>query len=239
MKLAGKLALVTGGTDGIGREIARQLRAKGASVVVAGRDPERIAAARADGFEVIAADLSTIAGCDALLAAVDGRQIDILVNNAGRGVTWRIDEPVVIENVDACVFLNLNAPIRLITALLPVLRERPEAMIVNVTSGLAIAPRAGSPVYCATKAALKSFTQSLRAQLRGSRVQVLEALPPVVETRMTADNPHAKMPAAECARQIIAAMEAGRAEANVGLTRLLAGVHNVAPWLARRIMIGY
>ncbi len=239
MEFNGKTALVTGGTDGIGKEIARALRARGATVVVVGRDIGRIAETRAEGFEVIAADLSEPAGCDALIAALDGRTLDILVNSAGRGVAYEIDAPIDIGNVDRCIFLNFNAPIRLITALLPGLRARPAAAIVNVTSGLAIAPNARSPVYCATKAALKSFSQSLRAQLKGSRVHVLEALPPVVETRMTADNPHKKLSAPECARQIVTAMAAGRDEANVGMTRLLATVHNLAPWLARRIMLKY
>lgn len=80
------------------------------------------------------------------------------------------------------MFLNLNAPIHLIAGLMPVLKARNEAMIVNVTSGLAIAPRAGGPVYCATKAALRSYSQALRFQLQGTGVHVLEALPPVVET---------------------------------------------------------
>ncbi len=80
---------------------------------------------------------------------------------------------------------------------------------------------------------------ALRAQLKKSRVQVLEVLPPVVETRMTEDNSHKKMPAAECARQVIAAMEADREEANVGMTKLLRAVYGVSPALARRVMIGY
>lgn len=239
MELRGKLALVTGGTDGIGQQIARTLRAQGATVIVAGRDPARCDEARLDGFEVFQADLSDPAGCEVLIAAVRDRPIDILVNNAGRGVTYQVDGPISIADVDRCIFLNLNAPIRLITALLPGLLARPEAMIVNVTSGLAIAPNTRSAVYCGTKAALKSFSQSLRAQLKGSRVRVVEALPPVVETRMTVDNPHRKLPAAECARQIVAAMQAGRDEANVGMTRVLKAIHNVAPWLTRRIMLRY
>src|SRR5215213_5338099 len=142
MKLAGKTALVTGGTDGIGREIARQLRQKGATVIVSGRDPERLAAARADGFEAIGADLSTQAGVDSLAEAMAGRPLDILVNNAGMGAQYDVSEPIDLAGTERCLFLNLHAPIQLITHLLPRLRERPEGMIVNVTSGLAIAPRA-------------------------------------------------------------------------------------------------
>lgn len=239
MKLHGKLALVTGGTDGIGREIARQLKRAGAAVIVAGRNEGRLASARGEGFEAIQADLSTVAGCDTLSDLVRNRPIDLLINNAGIGAEYKVGEPIDTEAVDACVFLNLNAPMRLTAALLDTLRTRPEAAIVNVTSGLAIAPRAGSPVYCATKAGLRSFTQALRAQLAGTPVRVIEALPPVVETRMTAASPHRKMSAAECARQIVAAIAAGRTQANVGQVKLLNAVNNVAAPLARRIMLRY
>lgn len=243
MRINGKTALVTGGNDGIGIEIARHLRSGGATVIVAGRDATRLAAARIEGFEATAADLSTVAGCDALIEAIAGHPIDMLVNNAGMGadydVTPQTPEPIDLDTVDRCIFLNLNAPIRLITGLLDTLQARPEAMIVNVTSGLAIAPRAASPVYCATKAALRSFTMALRAQLEGTKVHVLEALPPVVETRMTAGNTHRKMSASECGRQIVAAIAANKRQANIGLTALLNAVYTVSPPLARRVMLRY
>ncbi|HEX7657620.1 MAG TPA: SDR family NAD(P)-dependent oxidoreductase [Sphingomonas sp.] len=239
MKLAGKTAIVTGGNDGIGREIARALKAKGATVIVVGRDAGRLEAAAAEGFETIAADLATPGGVDAVAAAAASRPIDVLINNAGMGADYLIDEPIDLAEVDRCVALNLTAPIHLITRLLPALRTRPEAIIVNVTSGLAIAPNARSPVYCATKAGLRSFTLALRGQLAGSRVHILEALPPVVETRMTEGNTHKKLPAHECARQIVAAMEAGRDEANVGMTRMLRAAYSVSPAFARRIMLRY
>jgi uncharacterized oxidoreductase len=241
MDLSGKTILVTGGTDGIGAQLIRQFRDLGASIITQGRSAERIAATRADGFEVIEADLSTKAGVDQLLAGVATRDIDILVNNAGTGADHDFREAGLpnIALADAGIFLNLNAPIHLITALMPVLKARPEAMIVNVTSGLAIAPRAGGPVYCATKAALRSYTQALRAQLAGTAVNVLEALPPVVETKMTAGRDSAKMPPQECARQIIAAMQRNADEANVGIVKLLQIVNSISPALARRIMIRF
>ena len=240
MQLSGKTALVTGGTDGIGAQLIRQLRAKGATVITSGRNAERIAATRSDGFEVIEADLSTAAGVEALFAGLNGRPLDILVNNAGAGADHDFRQgPPDLAVADAAIFLNLNAPIHLITRLMPVLRGRPEAQIVNVTSGLAIAPRAGGPVYCATKAGLRSYTQALRAQLVDTAITVIEALPPVVETRMTAARTSKKMPAAECARQIVAAMESGAAEANVGLVKLLQLVNSVSPALARRIMLRF
>ena len=239
MQIRGKTAVVTGGSDGIGLEIARHLKAAGAEVIVVGRNPGRLAAALAEGFDAMTADLSTATGCDSLLAALAGQPIDILVNNAGTGVEFDIDAPFDLDRIDRGIFLNLNAPIRLIAGLLDGLRARPEAMIVNVTSGLAIAPNARSPLYCGTKAGLRSFTMALRAQLAGTKVRVVEALPPVVETRMTEANPHRKMPAPECGRQIVAAMAADRKQANVGMTALLNALYNLSPPIARRVMLRY
>lgn len=241
MQLQGKTALVTGGTDGIGAQLIRQLRDKGVTVITQGRNAERCAATRADGFEVIQTDLGKWAGLTRLLKAVEGRSIDILINNAGAGVDHDFRDPGLpdLAASDATIFLNLNAPIHLITTLMPVLKSRPEAMIVNVTSGLAIAPRAGGPVYCATKSALRAYSQALRYQLRGTGVHVLEALPPVVETKLTAGRGNRKMPAEECARQIVSAMENNDDEANVGMVKLLQLVHSISPALARRIMLKF
>lgn len=240
MQIAGKRVLVTGGTDGIGRQIALQLHALGGEVIVTGRDADRLVRARADGFEAIAADLAGPEGVAAVVTALGERSLDVLINNAGMGTTHDFRQAMPdSEGDDRTIRLNLNAPIRLIVALMDRLRARPEAMIVNVTSGLAIAPSAGSPVYCATKAGLRSYTQALRAQLKGTKVHVLEALPPLVDTAMTAGRGGSKLSAQACAAQIVSAMQRNADEANVGMVRILKAVNQVAPWLARRIMIGF
>lgn len=244
MKLQGKTILLTGGTDGIGLRLARQLREKGAAVIVTGRTPTRIAAANAEGFEVIPADLAGPEGVEAVVAGLGGRPIDVLINNAGMGADhdFRVAPPVP-EDDERTLWLNVHAPIRLITALMPSLRARAEAareaMIVNVTSGLAVAPNAGAPVYCATKAALRSYTQALRAQLKGTGIHVLEALPPVVDTQMTSARGGAKLAPEECARQILTAMERGKDEANVGMVKVLQAVHSLSPALARYVMLRF
>jgi uncharacterized oxidoreductase len=240
MDVNGKTVLLTGGSAGIGREIARQLQAKGAIVILTGRDPARLAAMRAEGFEALAADLSNAAGVDALVEALGEQPIDVLINNAGQLVDhdFRKGAPDA-DAADDAIYANLTAPIRLITAFVPRLRDRPQAAIVNVTSGLAIAPAARQPVYCATKAGLRFYTLALREQLKGTAIKVIEALPPVVDTQMNDGNPMKKMPAAECARQIIAAIEQRRDEANIGMTRALRIVESIAPSLARRMTLRF
>jgi uncharacterized oxidoreductase len=239
MNLSGKLVVVTGGTDGIGLEIARQCKQKGAQVIVCGRRADLLDRARAEGVEAIAADLSNADGCAAFAELIVQRPIDILINNAGMGGNFGPGEPLDLALTDQAIFLNLNAPMHLTGLLLPGLMTRPEAAIVNVTSGLAIAPRAGSPVYCATKAGLRSFTQSMRYNLKATRIRMIEALPPVVDTDMTRARPGKKMSPAQCAAQIVSAIETGKDEANIGLVKLMKVIYSLSPKLARSVMIRF
>lgn len=239
MDVRGKLALVTGGSDGIGREIALQLQGAGAEVVVTGRSADKLRAMAALGFGTIASDLSTAAGIDAVVDGVAGRSLALLVNNAGVGSDYDPDRPDTLESAALCIRTNLDAPIALCTRLLPQLRAQPQAAIVNVTSGLAIAPRAGGSIYCATKAGLRSYTQAVRHLLKDSSVAVIEALPPVVETNMTAGRTGKKMSAHDCAAEIVHGIRTGKSEVNVGMVKLLQFVHSLSPRLARRIMIRF
>ena len=195
---------------------------------------------RANGFEVIEAGLSNAEGVDALIDAWGTRIIDILINNAGQLVDHDFRKGAVDPDAaDDCIYANLNAPIRLITGLMDALRTRPESAIVNVTSGLAIAPAARQPVYCATKSGLRFYTLALREQLKDTNILVVEALPPVVDTQMNDGNPMKKMPPEECARQIIEAVEKGRDEANIGMTKSLRFMESLSPALARRITLKF
>ncbi|WP_431563004.1 SDR family oxidoreductase [Sphingopyxis sp.] len=234
------MALVTGGSDGIGREIALQLQAAGANVIVTGRSAEKLQAMAGLGFGTIAGDLSTAAGLDAVVAGVSGKPIALLVNNAGVGaMDYSVDDPANLATAVNCLHTNLDAPIALCAHLIPALRAQPEAAIVNVTSGLAIAPCGSGAVYCATKAGLRAYTQALRYVLKDSNVRVIEALPPVVATNMTAKRDGKKMTAHDCAAEIVRGIRTGKTEINVGMVKMLQLVHSISPALARRIMIKF
>lgn len=240
MHIKDKLALVTGGSDGIGREIALQLQAAGADVIVTGRSPEKLQAMAALGFGTIAGDLSEQAGIDAVVAGVAGKPLALLVNNAGVGaMDYQPDDPAHLATAQNCIRTNIDAPIALCAHLIPLLRTQPEAAIVNITSGLAIAPAGSGSVYSATKAGLRAYTQALRFVLRDSRIRVIEALPPVVETSMTARRAGKKMSAHACAAEIVHGIRTGKTEINVGMVKMLQLVHSISPALARRVMLKF
>jgi uncharacterized oxidoreductase len=186
MDLGSHTVLVTGGATGIGYALAVRFLRAGSQVIICGRreDKLRQAAANNRGLETRVCDLSSEAERRSFAAAVtrDFPQLDVLVNNAGiqRRVRLADDEPWAATHEELAI--NLEAPVHLSRLLIPHLLRQPRPAIVNVTSGLAFAPLAMVPVYCATKAAMHSFTLSLRHQLGSTPIEVIEIIPPAVDT---------------------------------------------------------
>jgi uncharacterized oxidoreductase len=135
--------------------------------------------------------------------------------------------------------VNFVGPVELTRLLLPRLAREKSAQVVFVTSGLALAPKSSSPVYCASKAALRSFAKSLRAQVQqaGWPVLIQEALPPIVDTDMTRGRGKGKISAKAAATQILNGVAKGSAEIDVGATALLRFILRLSPTLGERIMI--
>jgi uncharacterized oxidoreductase len=198
MNLTGNTILITGGGSGIGRGLAEALHTPGNQVVIAGRRQSALdeTTAANPGMKSLQLDIESPAAIRAFAtkAAADFPSLNVLINNAGimRPENLRAQQPD-LTDAEAIVTTNLLGPIRLIAALLPHLQTQPHATIVNVSSGLAFVPLVFTPTYCATKAAIHSYTQSLRYQLKSTSVEVLELIPPYVQTELMdgADDPRA------------------------------------------------
>lgn len=188
MKMTGNTILITGGTSGIGLGLALRLHEAGNKVIVAGRREELLDEITTEHPGIAAlvldvADPASIARAAETVAATHP-DLNVLVNNAGIMLWENLLAPASLPVAEDHVAINLLGTIRMTYAFLPLLVGKDDAVVMNVTSSLAFVPLAGTPTYSATKAALHSFTESLRVQLTGSGVQVIEVIPPGVRTTL-------------------------------------------------------
>ena len=188
MKLTENTILITGGGSGIGRELALRFADLGNEVIVAGRRKEalRETIAGRDGMHSIVFDIENSEEIRAFAKHVirEHPALNVLINNAGIMRYEDLTRAGELHDAEHTVIINLMGPIRLTNALIDHLAVQPNAAIVNVSSGLAFVPHSRAPTYSATKAALHSYTVSLREQLEG-KVEVIELAPPAVQTELT------------------------------------------------------
>ena len=188
MDTKGNTILITGGGSGIGRGLAEAFHKLGNQVIISGRRKavlDEVTAAN-PGMRSLVLDIEDAAGVKAFAAqvAADFPKLNAVVHNAGIARMEKLKEQTDVSDAEAMVATNVLGPIRLNAALLPHLLKQPKATVLTVSSGLAFVPLAASPTYSATKAFLHSYTLSLRHQLQGTKVQVIELPPPYVQTEL-------------------------------------------------------
>jgi uncharacterized oxidoreductase len=238
MKLTGRTILITGGTSGIGLELAKQLISQRNTVLITGRDLQRLAATKSKlPVHTYLCDAANPADIEKLqrTVAADFPHLDVLINNAGIMRNLDLNQPHELTDVTREVAVDLSGPIQMVQAFLPQLKARPDALIVNVSSGLAFVPFPLSPVYSAAKAGLHAYTRALRAQLMQSSIRVVELAPPGTETPLFRAEFEKEMKGQKgmdvqvLVKQAISGIESGKTEIRPGLSNLLYILSRIAP----------
>ena len=235
MKLDKKTALVTGGGSGIGLAISAALLESGVKVIICGRNTTKLEKAKQQypALEIKECDITNAEQIRALLGEVEHKYggIDLLINNAG--LLEQVDYRNPIDSFEMHEYevnVDFMGPIRMIHYFLPMLKNRKESAVVNVTSGLAFVPLSLAPVYCASKAGLHSWTRSFRYQMTNTPVKVFELMPPLVETEMVSDfKGQTMMQPDVVARDLIKALLVDKFEITPGQASQLKMMSRLAP----------
>lgn len=192
MDLKNSTVLITGGTSGIGLELVQQLTAQGAAIIITGRNPDALQETKKKfpNTHIFQSDVSKPQDIEQLYKDVTQRfpDLNILINNAGlmRLIDLQ-DTTLDLVNINREIVTNLSGTIQMTHQFLPHLLQKKSAAIVNVSSGIAFMPYSSAPVYSASKAGVRAYTQALRLQLEDSNVKVFELIPPGVNTNLQND----------------------------------------------------
>jgi len=235
MRTTNKTILIIGGSAGIGFEIAKLLSADN-TVIITGRDKSRLqqAAAKLKNTTAIVSDIADAADVDALVQKIyiQHPDLNVVINNAGKAFVYDLvaDGADGFDKAGQEMLTNYLAIIRLNEKLLPLLRKQSEAAIVNVTSIVAIAPGARLATYAASKAALHSYTLSLRFKLADTSVKVFELMPPLVNTEFSAEiDGHKGIAPSVVAEELVRGLQQDNFEIRVGQTEEFYKFHQSSP----------
>lgn len=241
MRLIGNKILITGATSGIGTALLDKFLALDNQIIALGRNQSKLNELSKKDSRIIPfkCDLAKKEDLDKLIMFIEKEHNDlnILINNAGIQYNYHfLEEQHLNAKIEHEIEVNLVAPIKLISLLLPTLQSNENAAIVNVSSGLGLVPKMAAPVYCGTKAAIHIFSKSLRYQL--TDVKVFEIIPPLVDTSMTKGRGTGKISPQQLAEEFISKFKRDQFEINIGKVKLLKTVNRISPKLADKIMKG-
>ena len=252
MKLTGRTILITGGSAGIGLAFALKFLELGNQVIVTGRRQSALDELKAKYPELhtVQSDVADPAQIAFIAKRVKAGypKLDVLMNNAGIMLHKNLKAPAAdLDGLMTEVNINVGGVIRMTSAFIDILTAN-EGTVINVSSALAFVPLPSAPIYCATKSAVHSYTQSLRFQLEETGVEVIELMPPAVKTALTADLAEGEgvtlITTDELIKQSFAAFKAGKLEIRPGQANLLALMRRLAPnfinkqlWKASRKLV--
>jgi uncharacterized oxidoreductase len=243
MNTTNNTILITGGSAGIGFEIAKLFSQKGNHVIITGRDEQRLAkaAAQLQNVTAIQFDVTDKASVEAITARLHKEfpALNIVINNAGKASVYSLDTEGINAYGKAAEEMETNflSVLRLNEALLPLLKKQPEAAIVNVSSIVAFVPGIALSTYAASKAALHSYSRSLRLTLENSTVKVFELMPPLVNTEFSTEIGGANgIPPAQVAEDLYKSFEKNEYEIRVGNTEDMYRLYLSSPENALEVM---
>lgn len=252
MKLTGRTILITGGSAGIGVAFALKFLELGNQVIVTGRRQSALDELKAKypKLHTVQSDVADPAQIALLAKRVKAGypKLDVLMNNAGVMLHKNLKAPAAdLDGLMTEVNINVGGVIRMTSAFIDILTAN-KGTVINVSSALAFVPLPSAPIYCATKSAVHSYTQSLRFQLEEAGVEVIELMPPAVKTALTADLPEGDgvtlITTEELIKQSFAGLKAGKVEIRPGQANLLALMRRLAPnfinkqlWKASRKLV--
>jgi len=234
MQLINNSILLTGGTSGIGFEFLRQLYALGNNMIVTSSNEKNLANVR-DQFpniSTIVCDLADRASVTQLITicCTDHKDINVLINSAGiqYNYVWT-EEKDGQDKISKEIQVNFTSPMQIIYGLLSLLVTKKNAAIINISSGLSLAPKKTASIYCATKAAIHSATKSLRYQLENTSVKVFEIIPPPVDTAMTREQKQSKMTAEQVVSEFLKNFQNDKFESNIGKIKFFRLIQRISP----------
>lgn len=241
MLTSGNTVLITGGGSGIGFALAKAFIEEGSTVIICGRDKVKLekAVQELPGCHAIQCDITSEQDLHRLRSELETRfsSFNMLINNAGIQYNYRLtEEPNALQLIDEEISTNFTAQVKLTTSLLPLLRRKESAAVVNITSALSVIPKESAPVYCATKAAMRVFTKALRYQLEDTSVRVVEVVPPLVDTAMTKGRGTRKISPDRVAQAVIRGLQTNRKEIRVAAVKALFAINHVMPGVASSII---
>ncbi len=239
MKLDNNKILITGATSGIGRELTERFCQLNNEIIAVGRNEIRLEELGKFDKRIIPfkCDISSQSELNRLVAYInlEHKDLNVLINNAGIQYNQTLlDEAYTHQEIEIEISTNLTSPIKLISSLIPVLQKNTNSAIVNISSGLAIVPKAKSAVYCGSKAAIHIFSKSLRYQL--DKIKVFEIIPPLVDTEMTKGRGKGKISPQRLVDEFIKAYKNNKYEVNIHKVKLLRIINRISPAFTDRIM---